>query len=290
MPDRFDLPSLKSLQSFEAAARTGSFKLAGQNLNVSASAISHQIAALERDLGVSLFDRAGRILTANQNGLRLQAVLSRSFREIAQEIDQIRRVGQDRSVSIGATTAVSSLWLTPKLAAFWQDHPKIMISQQVRDRPFQRPLSPDLVIEYAIKPPETDAPVLFGDWLVPLAAPGFYDGPLTLSGLALAPLIHLDAAETNWTSWPNWFASHGYTSQIRSQHRVNNYSIALQLAKDGLGIVLGWKELVKPLLADGSLTSIGNFGLEAPGKFFLLQAPQSKQEDATAVRDWLLSR
>lgn len=202
-------------------------------------------------------------------------------------VSEIRRSADSATVTIGATTAISTLWLTPKLGAFWRSYPDIMISQEVRDRPFQRPFSPDLVIEYAIKRPHDAEAVLFDDWLVPVAAPGFDTGFSGLTDLAHAPLIHLQAKETNWTSWPNWFDAQGYTGDITIKHRVNNYAIALQLAEAGQGIVLGWKRLIDPLLSSGRLAVVQGFGVEAPGRFYLVSSGITKRSAVKTVSTWL---
>lgn len=291
VPDYYQLPSLKMLRTFEVAARHGSFKLAAEELNVTPGAVSHQIKSLESDLGVALFWRSHRNVELTAEGWTLYETLSRGFAEFSRSLNRLRNTSDPRHVSIGATTAVSSLWLTPMLIRFWREHGDITISQEVRDRPFLRPITLDLVIEYNVETPKDAAGMLFRDRLLPLCSPTFQNRELaTLDDLATADLIHLDAKETNWTSWNNWFASQGYNGPIAARHRVNNYTIALQLAQEGNGVVLGWKSLVKPLLDAGKLLPLTRYEQAAPGAFYLVQGLGDETEELSLVKGWLLGQ
>jgi DNA-binding transcriptional LysR family regulator len=286
---KYELPSLKMLGTFEAAARAGSFKDAAEELGVTPGAVSHQIRGLEMNLGMNLFVRQARTVELSIDGRALFDVVNRSLIEIDQTVRKMRALHETGQVSIGSTTAVSSLWLTPLLSKFWRLHPDIQITQEVRDRPFRRPLSLDLTIEYAVAPPAENADILFEDRLLPLCSPTFKERHIkTLEQLAHVPLIHLDAKETNWTSWPNWFKARGFDGGLTARHRVNNYAIALQLACDGLGVVLGWKSLTKSLVETGRLVPLTDFEIEAPGRFYVIPSSDEAKPETKIVREWLL--
>jgi DNA-binding transcriptional LysR family regulator len=278
------------LATFECAARRGSFKAAATELNVTTSAISHQVKSLEQDLNVRLFERGHRLVELTPEGQELLEALTASFSSMSNVVRRLRAIRETPQLTIGATTAVSSLWLTPLVTQFWRSHGDITVSQNVRDRPFARPLQLDLVIEYAVAKPKEDCVRLFGDMLIPLCSPTFsVRHPAELDRLATAPLIHLDAAETNWTNWPNWFKSLGYTGPITTGQRVNNYTIALQLAQDGVGIVLGWKRLVQPLLETQKLVPFTSYESEAPGAFYLVyKNGVSSRPEVQSFSDWLV--
>lgn len=286
----YNLPSLKMLATFECAARHGSFKLAAAELNVTTSAISHQVKSLEQELGLRLFERGHRLVQLTLDGQELLDALSASFTDLSNIVGHLKSKHDSPQLTVGATTAVSTLWLTPRVTQFWREHGDITVSQNVRDRPFNRPLQLDLVIEYAITPPKEEAVRLFGDVLIPLCSPEYQQThPTDLAGLAQAPLIHLDAAETNWTNWPKWFKSLGYTGPIATRQRVNNYTIALQSAQDGVGIVLGWEHLVLPLLKSGKLVRYTGFESNAPGAFYLVYKRGAKQRpEVQSFSRWLI--
>lgn len=285
----YQMPSLKMMRSFEAAARLGSIKEAAVELHVTPSAVSHQVKSLEQSLGIALFYRANRGLDLTSEGWLLREAISRGFSEISKAIQTLDKERDSQTVSIGATTAVSTLWLTPRISQIWREHPEITINQDVRDRPFSRPSHLDLIIEYTTDAPTGKVDILFDDVLVPLCAPSYAqpkDNELVT--LARENLIHLHAKETNWTSWFNWFSSLGYSGEIADMRHVNNYAIALQLAQDGLGIVLGWKRLVAPLVQAGKLVPFGNIESPAPGKFYLVNNEANQSKSVRAVREQLL--
>lgn len=286
----YNLPSLKMLATFECASRSSSFKNAAAELNVTISAISHQTKSLEKELGFKLFERGQRPVLLTPEGQHLKDMLSASFTELSALIDELKARNTRPQLTIGATTAVSSLWLTPRITKFWREFGDVTVNQFVRDRPFVRPLEPDMVIEYVLKKPVEQSIKLFDDTLLPLVTPGFKQkDPIDLQQLAQGPLIHLVASETNWTSWPSWFKSLGYNGPINMHQRVNNYTIALQLAQDGVGIVLGWNRLVAPLLKRKQLTPYSSFKSKAPGSFFLVyKADVENNADVVSFSEWLI--
>ena len=133
MPRPYDLPSLGDLSCFEAAARNLSFKAAASELNVTPAAVSHRIKALEREVGQPLFNRHYRGVELTEAGALLFVSLQRGFEGISESVARIRSRHDRSGVSIAATTAMSGLWLTPRLAAFWKAHPGVAISQMIED-------------------------------------------------------------------------------------------------------------------------------------------------------------
>ncbi|MBT5983603.1 MAG: LysR family transcriptional regulator, partial [Thiotrichales bacterium] len=131
----YKLPPLTSLATFETAARHKSFKGAAEELGVTPGAVSHQIKFLETELGLSLFDRKHHGNNLTDHGESLFAVLQSSFTAISSTLANLKRSASDKEVIISATTAVSFLWLPPRLAQFWKQHPEIPVNQHVTDNP-----------------------------------------------------------------------------------------------------------------------------------------------------------
>lgn len=285
----YGLPSLKMIGTFEAAGRLKSFKDAADELHVTPGAVSHQIRSLEQELDMKLFLRESRAVNLTPEGKDLFEVVSSSLNEIGQTVKKLRELNEIQHISIGSTTAVLSMWLSQKIAQFWREYGHIQINQEVRDRPFRRPLSLDMIVEYSTNPPEETSNILFEDTLLPLCSPEFEGKNISrLEQLSKSYLIHLDAKDTNWTSWANWFETLDYNGEISVRHRVNNYAIALQLAQDGMGVVLGWRHLVKPLIESGSLIPLTKYEIAAPGKFYLVQSKGNQKKYSKIFSEWLL--
>jgi DNA-binding transcriptional LysR family regulator len=285
----YGLPSLKMIGTFEAAGRLKSFKDAADELHVTPGAVSHQIRSLEQELDMKLFLRESRAVNLTPEGKDLFEVVSSSLNEIGQTVKKLRELNETQHISIGSTTAVLSMWLSQKIAQFWREYGHIQINQEVRDRPFRRPLSLDMIVEYSTNPPEETSNILFEDTLLPLCSPEFEGKNISrLEQLSKSYLIHLDAKDTNWTSWANWFETLDYNGEISVRHRVNNYAIALQLAQDGMGVVLGWRHLVKPLIESGSLIPLTKYEIAAPGKFYLVQSKGNQKKHSKIFSEWLL--
>ncbi|MBO9449292.1 LysR family transcriptional regulator [Tropicibacter sp. R16_0] len=291
MPKRpYDLPPLSALSSFEAAARHESFKSAAQELNVTPAAISHQVKALEAELGQQLFHRHQRGVELSETGQMLQLTLQRGFEQISTMVTQLRQDSQTRAVTIGATTAVSSLWLTPRLARFWKRHGNIAVTQNVSDTDHAQ-TGCNLSIHYGDMTRDNgDCRPLFRDRIAALASPAFAAEHAVdaLADLAHLPLIHLNASDERWTDWRTWCAALDYDGPIGEGLRVNNYTIALQAAQDDMGVVLGWNALTAPLVQSGALVPLLPQDIAAPLDFYI-KTHASANERAILLRDWLLT-
>lgn len=289
MPRPYDLSSITALVCFEAAARNLSFKQAAGEMNVTPAAISHQIKALESDLGCQLFIRRSKGVELTEKGAFLFVALQRGFEAISDVVSEIRDRPEAVDVTIRATTAVSSLWLTPKISAFWKFHPAVTIAQIVSDVPAQANRC-DLSIHYGN--PEDDHceyRKLFQDRIVALGTPRFMaeHAISSIRDLLEVPLIHSSGEETNWTSWPDWFQSLGLPAPKGRSFYVNNYTIALQSAQDDIGAVLGWDGLVGNLMQDGSLVRLVPESIASPVAFHLKIHPRASAK-ARLFADWLV--
>ena len=281
---------MSALVAFEAAARHVSFTQAAQELNVTPAAVSHQVKALEAELQCRLFRRHHRGVSLTETGAYLLVALQRGFESMADATVQLRRSSKAASVTIGVTTAVSSLWLTPRLAEFWRTHSDVPVAQIVSDTG-ETPTECDLSIRYGILPGDKGAArILFRDRLMALGSPEFARSHRIgdLSGLAALPLIHFDTPVPDWTDWKGWFRALGYHGPIRQSHWVNNYLIALQAARDDMGAVLGWVALARPFLDKGQLVPLLPDKVTPKEEFHVTLHNQTSTR-ARLVYDWLTS-
>lgn len=111
------LPSLVALRAFEAVAAHQSVQRAAAELHVTPTAVSHQLRALEDDLGKPLFERRTRQLVLTGTGQRLFDAVREGLDAVAAGVREARQASARRVVTLSATTAFAARWVLPRLAA-----------------------------------------------------------------------------------------------------------------------------------------------------------------------------
>ncbi len=288
----YNLPPLASLSAFEAAARHLSFKTAASELSVTPGAVSHQIKALETELASPLFIRKHRGVELTEDGAALLEALGSSFVKISKVLEQIRSGDSENHVTVGSTTAVAALWLSPAVIRFWQDYPHVKVNQMAEDTYFADRSDVDFYIRYG-KDPNASLPhtKLYRDILTPVCSPEKAEElkGASLKDLTEQRLLHLSTKQSNWTTWADWFQALGFNESIQMQARVSSYALALQVARKGAGVALGWKRLLKPMLDSGKLVALEGFSIPAPHNFYLVERENDcLSEGAQALKEWLL--
>lgn len=286
------LPSLKSIQVFESAARLGSFVAAAHELHLTPSAISHHIRSLEERLTVTLFHRVHRRVILTDMGARYAASVGRSLGAIEVATRELERKGRSEVLTVHCVPSLASQWLMPRLSRFSALYPDIdiRINSSVADI--------DLVAE------EADYDICYGAVAVesgigitplpaePLAvicAPGIANGstPIrSVSDLSHQTLIH---SEYNLISWRTWAKSHkGLELNYHRGPRFDRSFMAINAAIDGLGVALESRLLLERELASGML--VAPLGTDAPFMVFhRLRYVESKAHLPKMVvfKEWL---
>src|SRR3981081_1551770 len=119
------LPSLNGLRAFEAAARHLSFTNAAAELNVTQTAISHQIRRLEQELGISLFVRQNRALALTPEARDYLPGVRAAFNDLRLATDRLQRKDNDHVLTVSTLASLAAKWLLPRLSAFQEAHPGI---------------------------------------------------------------------------------------------------------------------------------------------------------------------
>ncbi|MEP0941670.1 MAG: LysR substrate-binding domain-containing protein [Rhizobiaceae bacterium] len=123
-----DLPSLTSLRAFAAAAEYRNLTRAAEVLNVTHSAISQQIRALERRLGARLIMRGQHGITLTSQGEYLSAGLLAAFASMASLTESLSEAEAARPLLVSVTPMFASAFLMPRLSAFIEAHPEIELN------------------------------------------------------------------------------------------------------------------------------------------------------------------
>ena len=291
----YSLPSLNALAAFEAAARHMSLTRAAQELNVTPGAVSKQVKLLEEEIGRPVFVRLHRALALTPEGETVYRSLRDAFERVSATLRQVSQSSGLRTVSIGSTMAFAQLWLMPRLGDFWNAHQDIVIDHMISDRTqdLYRP-DVDLRLRYGDGSwPDEEASKLFGDRIIAVAGPGFAAGCKVKSAKDLAelPLLSVEGVDWTWTTWADFLRETGAPHRRLNVRRFNSYVIALQAARDGQGVALGWLSQVRPLLASGALVQLTAAEVTAPQSFYVTwSAARPLSRDAEILRDWLLTQ
>jgi LysR family glycine cleavage system transcriptional activator len=290
------LPPLNALRAFEAAARHLSFNAAAEELNVTPAAISHQIKALEADLGVKLFKRLNRAVRLTDAGQACLPGLRDGFERIAEAVARARQGDSVGVLTVTSSPAVAAKWLVPRLERFRNRHPAIdlRIDASMRLVDFVRE-DVHVGLRYGGgNYPGLHTELLLRSEVFPVCAPTLLKGKTPLrkpEDIRHHTLIHDETMsyDPSGPDWAMWLRAAGVTD-IDTSHglRFNQAALALDAAMNGRGVALARDVFAAEDLAAGKL--VRPFGKAMPVDFAiyvvippaLVTAPKVK-----AFRDWL---
>lgn len=289
----YSLPSLTALAAFEASARHMSLKQAASELNVTPGAVSHQIKAVEDEIGVPLFDRKAGGVRLTAEGEQLYAVLARGFSEAAEAFHRIKSGNRQIGVTLACTNAFGSMWLMPNMGAFWRTHPAVAVNHLISDDPVHyRRADIDLRIRYGSGAwADEAAELLFRERIYPVCGPGYAREHAGASVERFADLqfLHVEGADPEWTDWEEFLRRAGVKHGPLLGRRFNNFTVLLQATQDDQGVALGWDRLIAPYIEAGKLVRFSDLAIDAPGAYYLTwNENRALSPAAKTLRDWLL--
>ena len=284
------LPGLNALRAFEAAARQESFVRAAEELNVTPGAVAQQVKALEAWLGQPLFHRLIQGLRLTEEARAVLPELVAAFDGLGQAVRSLRQAAGPTELRIAALPAIAQLWLSPRRSALAAaaGGAGISISALETLPNFGRELF-DLAVFYSEGPVAgTEVIPLAEDRIFPVCSPALRDGAQPLrapADLAGHTLLH----DASWRDdWALWLGKAGVAGvDGRQGPSFSLYSLALEAAVEGAGVLMGHEALVAPALARGDL--VAPFELTvATGRHFSLLLPKAAAEDARrdAIAAW----
>ncbi|MCA1361321.1 transcriptional regulator GcvA [Bradyrhizobium sp. IC3069] len=289
------LPSLNGLRAFEAAARHLSFTLAASELNVTQTAISHQIRRLEEELGIRLFIRQNRALALTPEARDYLPGVRAAFNDLRLATDRLLRKDDDKVLTVSTLASLAAKWLLPRLTDFQEQHPgidvRITTSTSLVD--FQRD-NVDAAIRYGRGQwPGLRADWLMADELFPVCSPSLLRGDKPLrrpEDLRNHPLLH--TSSTNSDDWRLWLTAAGLPADIARHPGITFDMIfmTIQAAIDGIGVAMGRTSYVQDDIAKGRLVVPFKIALPADAGFYLV-APEGRREapKLAAFRQWVLA-
>ena len=291
----FRLPPLSSLRVFEAAARHNSFRKAADELNLTASAVSHGIQTLENWLGVELFHREARGLRLTGAGETYAPLVNQALTLLAKATEQLPVRKATGTLSVSSSPTFANKILLPRLEKFTAQYPDIRVTIDTSHRLVDLTLDDfDVAIRRSsTKEPPSNWALLVLETLIPVCSPSLQrqfgvrsDGKLLLSQ---APLIHVTSVSADWS---HWFQANGMEvpASIEGGLRVDTVQMAFDAAVRGLGVVLGRRPLVDTEIESGRLVPLVDKITPSGSGYWLVTSPTEFQKpEVKLFRRWLLS-
>ena len=286
------LPPLNALKAFEAAARHESFTRAAEELCVTQGAVSHQVKALEAELGMKLFNRQRQRLVITEAGRAYLAVVRDAFDRIADGTQRLLQRQRGGALTVSTSPNFAAKWLVHRLGRFGEAHPEIdlRVSASAHHVDFARE-----DIDLAVRHGDGTAAGLHvtrlcAEELFPVCSPKLINGRNPLRGLAdlsRFPLLHVNDRQ-GWSQWLN-FAGEAGVDPARGPV-ISQASMAIDAAVDGQGVALARTALAAWDLIGGRLVRPFDTAMPASYAYWIVcSQATAKLPKIVAFSDWLLA-
>ena len=249
-----EFPPLNPLHVFEVASRLLSFTKAAAELNVTQSAVSRQIAALEAAINVKLFKRDRDGIALTECGEAYRKEIGPAFARILWATNEIRET-RCRPLQLRVYSSFAARWLIPRLPEFKRQHPGIQLRMNTVVQPvdFSRD-TVDIAIQFGNGEwPSISCKKIMDDEIQPVCSPELYasvGGIKTAEDLAKVQLI---SARLRSRDWKDWLAQNKGPEPGNPYMEFPSSHLAYQAATAGLGVAMGQLPLVEGDVKEGRL-------------------------------------
>jgi LysR family transcriptional regulator, glycine cleavage system transcriptional activator len=281
--------SLTLLRAFEAAGRTGSFRDAARELNLTPSAVSHAIRSLEQGVGVVLFERAGRSMRLTAEGEALMRHAGRAFEDLRRGLATVTARGP-KLLRVHSAPSFAAQWLAPRLSGFLATHPGIEV-RLAASTDYARFTTDDFDLDIVYGAPRDGllGVALGNETVTPLCSPA-----LARSVRRPEDLLGLTRIESDnkRVRWPAWFAANGLPPPPPGGLRFDRSFLAVSVAASGLGVALESTRLAEREIADGRLVApLAGQARDVgyPAHVLVLPPGSQQREPVRAFVGWMLA-
>jgi LysR family glycine cleavage system transcriptional activator len=287
------LPPLKAIEAFVAVARKLSLNKAGRELNITKSAVSRRIQALERDLGAPLFRRGGKSLELTADGHAYLRLTGPAFDALHQAASMLSTARRGKCLHVALPQSYASGWLMPRLSTFYGLHPDIELHlDSIGYFDGLEATEADVAIRVARSPPAS----LHSDKLMnlvqlPVCSPSILrKAPLrSIADLAVHTRLTLTSMPEAWPQWLQLVGHPGLLACRRTQE-FDTMPILMQAARDGLGVAMGIEALCRSDFEERRLVAPFRERLEGVLSLFFCSRKQDvSRRPVRLFREWLIA-
>lgn len=282
------IPPTEQLLAFTMAVEHGSFTAAAKVLNITQSAVSHQVAKLEAALGARLISRSARGLALTDAG---EALISSIGEPVAQLLAAFELHSVPKSaglLKIQVESVFAASWLAPRLEDFLKTVPKLRL-EQLRTSNQRLSDQVDVGVKWGNgRWPDLTADKLLSIYYTPICSPSIMaSGKLKKpADLKNFPLLH-DRKHKDWKQWLETY--HVEHPDMKRGHIVDDSYILMEMAIESRGIALFAPLLIRRELASGHLVCPFPDMRLHPDEAYYLVARKGKRpsQSAQAFASWL---
>lgn len=286
------LPPLNALRAFEATARHLSVKNAADELCVTPGAVSQMLKALERHLGVMLFQRANRGIFLTDAGQGYLPPVRNAFRQIAEATGRLAAAADTGILTVSVTPFFAAAWLVPRLKDFQDAHPEIDLQVTTGNAlaDFSRD-GVDVAVRHGLgRYPGLRSERLFAVEVIPVAAPTLVARlGVPTAAAELTRWQHVHDAERK--GWHLWFQAQGI-DEIGPPRgpAFDDPGLLLRAVLAGQGAGLLPAAMVAPDLAEGRLVKLSDVVSLEDFAYYLVYPEISRERPKVAAfRAWILN-
>lgn len=282
--EHMKIPSLASFRFFEAAAQTGSFVKAAEQLHVTHGAVSRQVRLLEDALGVELFERRNRAIFLNAAGRSLHATTAVVFEQLEGAVYRLQQAAHEEVLVLSCEPTIAMKWLIPRLPAFHSANPDINLHLVAAGGPIDFARSG---VDLALRrddfhwDQDVHAVKICDEWMGPVSR--------TRKGrkeqLDGVRLLH---SGTRPKAWSTWQRLSGISTKGSIRVDYEHFYLCVQAAVSGLGMAMVSFLMVQDELENGQLHA--PFGFIRDKSSYWLLSPQALDQDEKCARfrKWLI--
>jgi len=290
MPAKANI-SLRGLRTFSIAARCGSFRKAGEELFITASAVSHQIKSLEDELGELLFDRNSRELSLTETGKSLYEDVSPLIEQLDTVAASYKKGDISSSIRISVQPFFASEYFVPRLSEFAAKHPEIDIQVGTSDESAEKhPADADLSIRlFRSPPPDMPSNLLFPLRMLPAGSPDFMKS-MKVKNKKIVSDFPIIVHESQPKAWADWVKASGIQiPESTKVIRLDSMIAVVRAAQRGIGAALVPVPIGQLWFDEGSIVRLFNKELVADVSYYLVtKQERSSDRSVMLLRDWIV--